>query len=460
MRKELEAIVGPENVFSGEAIEERYRIDILRKYHSRPAYVVRPASVDQVADIVRLAARERMPVTPLGGRTGVTGGGACADGGVVLSLERMNRIREIDENSMVMTVEAGTTLQVAQEAAEAHGLMLPLDHGARGSATVGGAIATNAGGTRVLRWGMMRDMVLGLQAVLADGSVVTSLTKMLKDNAGYDWKRLLIGSEGTLGVVTAAVLRLRPLPSSTQTALLALPRFAVVPELLRHLQSQLAGQLSSFELMWDDFYQFVTEAQLPKRARPLAAEFPLYALVESMGAHEERDAMLLEEALTRALDRGLVKDVVLARSLKDRENLWAVRDELTEPFRSLFPLVSFDLSMPLAAMDEFRTASSTAIRCEFPHATLLYYGHAGDGNLHLVVSCNGRELAEERIEDLVYEVVRRLGGSISAEHGIGRLKRKYISFTRSAEEIALMRSIKNALDPENILNPGAVLPDA
>ena len=210
--EELRSIVGAANLFAGGDIEERYTADITHRYHSQPGFVVRPADTAQIVEIVKLAGRRGVPITPLGGRTGVVGGGMASDGGIVLSLERMNRILEIDEQSMTMTVEAGTPLQLVQEAAEAKDFIMPLDLGARGSATIGGNIATNAGGNRVLRWGMAGDMVIGLEAVLADGSVVSSLTKMLKDNAGYRWKDLLVGSEGTLGIVTRAVLRLRPLP--------------------------------------------------------------------------------------------------------------------------------------------------------------------------------------------------------------------------------------------------------
>ena len=455
----LRTLVGALNLFAGADIEERYRVDVMQKHRARPLAVVRPADTAQVAEIVKIAGQAAIPITPLGGRTGVVGGGICRDGGIVLSLERMSRILEVDEASMTMTVEAGVPLQQAQEVAEAHGFILPLDLGARGSATIGGNIATNAGGVRVLRWGMTRDMVLGLEAVLPNGSVVSSLSKSLKDNAGYHWKDLLIGSEGTLGVVTRAVLRLRPLPASTQTALLAIPGFDSIPALLRRLEGRFAGQLSSFELMWQDFYDFVTTAQLKARRPPLPPGSPLYALIETLGSDPSRDLELFQEGLHEAGEEGLIDDAVIAQTARERTNLWAVRDDLTEPFKPLFPLAAFDVSLALKDMPAFVKDSRAAVLALYPSSTILYYGHAGDGNLHAVVSLDRSDPnAEEKVETAVYGCVRKHAGSISAEHGVGTAKRAYIGFTRTEEELALMRSIKQALDPDNIMNPGKVLP--
>ena len=456
----LRTIVGTPNLFAGADIEDRYRVDVMQKHHARPLAVVRPADTTQVVEIIKIAARAAVPVTPLGGRTGVVGGGVCRDGGIVLSLERMNRVLEVDDSSMTMTVEAGVPLQQAQEVAEAHGFILPLDLGARGSATIGGNIATNAGGVRVLRWGMTRDMVLGLEAVLANGAVVSSLSKSLKDNAGYHWKDLLIGSEGTLGVVTRAVLRLRPLPASTQTALLALGGFESVPALLRRLEGRFAGQLSSFELMWQDFYDYVTAAQLNTRRPPLPPGSPLYALVETLGSDPVRDLELFQEGLHEAGEAGLIEDAVIAQTARERGNLWAVRDDLTEPFKPLFPLAAFDVSLALKDMPAFVRDSRAAVLALYPSSTILYYGHAGDGNLHVAVALDrsGPD-AETKVETAVYGCIRQYGGSISAEHGVGTAKRTYIGYTRSKTELALMRSIKQALDPDNIMNPGKVLPD-
>jgi len=459
LEEELRSIVGAANLFAGGDIEARYTADITHKYHSQPGFVVRPADTAQIVEIVKLAGRRGVPITPLGGRTGVVGGGMASDGGIVLSLERMNRILEIDEQSMTMTVEAGTPLQLVQEAAEAKDFIMPLDLGARGSATIGGNIATNAGGNRVLRWGMAGDMVIGLEAVLADGSVVSSLTKMLKDNAGYRWKDLLVGSEGTLGIITRAVLRLRPLPRSRQTALVAMSGFDCVPRLLRRLEARFAGQLSSFELMWNDFYEYVSKAQLQHRPQPMPPAHALYALIETLGGDPERDTELFQEVLAEAQEGGLIEDAVIAQTARDRTNLWAVRDDLGEAMRPMQPAVAFDVSMALQDMPAFVEMTKKALLELRPATTVLYYGHAGDGNLHLAVSLDKHDPdAYRKVDDVVYGCLAKLGGSVSGEHGIGTGKLDYLAITRSPEEIALMRSIKHSLDPKNILNPGKILP--
>ncbi len=462
MAKDLEqalgAIVGAGQVFAGGDIDERYKTDLTKKYSTEPAYVVRPASTEQVAAIVKLAAGAGIPISPLSGRTGVVGGGVAANGGIVLSLERMNSIVEIDTASMTMTVEAGCILQTVQEAAEAEGGFLPLDLGARGSAMIGGVIATNAGGNRVVRWGMMRDMVIGLEAVLADGTVVSSLTKMLKDNAGYNWKHLLIGSEGTLAIITRAVLRLRPLPTSSQTAIVAVDNFEDVITVLRRLEAGLSGRLSSFELMWESFYQCITEANLPQRPRPLPSGSPFYALVEALGSNAEDDAAQFQRELEKVMETGLITDAVIASSEREREGLWAVREEMELGLAGCRPFYSFDVSMALAAMPAFSVAAEKNLRQVYPNASVMFYGHAGDGNLHAIVSVGeaGKEV-QRAVDTAIFDAVRDVGGSIAAEHGIGQSRAPFLAWTRSPEELALMKMLKHALDPKNILNPGRLL---
>jgi FAD/FMN-containing dehydrogenase len=454
----LKAIVGAGHVLTGGDIGERYRIDISRKYEGRPAYAVRPATTEEVARIVSLAAAHRVPVTVIGGQTGTVGGAVPVNGGLALSLERMNRIVEVDSDGLTMTVEAGCIVQLAQEAAEAAGMLLPLDLGARGSATIGGAIGTNAGGNRVLRWGMMRDMVIGLEAVLADGTVVSSLTKMLKDNAGYNWKHLLIGSEGTLGIVTRAVLRLRPLPTTRQTALLALGDFDACVSVLRRLEVALSGRLSSFELMWEDFYARMTEAQLPLRPRPMPLGHPIYALVEAMGGDEASDAAQFERVLTELMEQGIVKNAVLSQSERERLALWAVREDMQLGIAPMRPFISYDVSMSLSDMPRFVATARQDLTAAFPQAQMIFYGHAGDGNLHAIVSVGAMdEHIAHRLDTCVFQTVRAVGGSISAEHGIGLSRKPFLSWTRSPEELRLMQGLKQALDPFNILNPGKVL---
>jgi FAD/FMN-containing dehydrogenase len=458
LQSALTAIVGEGQIFVGHAIEERYKVDLTRKYKSRPGYVVRPSSTNQVAAILRLAAETGTSVTPLSGRTGVVGGGVAADGGIVLSLERMNRILEIDVASMTMTVEAGCVLQTAQDSAAAQQVFLALDLGARGSAMIGGVIATNAGGNRVLRWGMMRDMVIGLEVVLADGTIVSSLTKMLKDNAGYSWKHLLIGSEGTLGVITRAVLRLRPLPTSAQTALVAIQSFADVITLLRRLESGLSGRLSSFELMWEEFYRCISEGNLPRRPRPLALGSPFYALVEALGSNAEDDVAQFQRELEGVMADGLVTDAVISSSERERQALWTVREELEAGLATYAPFYAFDVSMALAEMPRFSQAASANLRRAYPDVKLMFYGHAGDGNLHAIASVGEANAQIQKVIDTaIFDAVRDSGGSIAAEHGIGVSRAPFLSWTRSPAELQLMRTLKDALDPKHILNPGKLL---
>ena len=453
----LTQIVGEKHVQAGEHVAERYRVDLTGKFSSRPGWAVKPASTQEVSAIMRAAHEARIPVTVIGGQSGTSGAAVPSEGGLSLSLERMNRIAEIDTLSMTMEVEAGCILQIAQEAAEAQGAFLPIDLGARGSAMIGGVIGTNAGGNRVLRWGMMRDMVIGLEAVLADGTVVSSLTKMLKDNAGYHWKHLLVGSEGTLGIVTRAVLRLRPLPTTRQTALIAANGFDEMIRVMRRLEVSLSGQLSSFELMWGDFYEAMTSAQLPQRPCPMPTGHGIYASAEAMGGNERLDSELFMSALTQLMEEGLIADAVIAQSERERDALWAVREDLSPGFTPRRPFASYDVSMAIADMPAFVEAANTALKQAAPDVTVLYYGHAGDGNLHANVS-NGKmdDTLKKAFDSAIYGAVSALGGSISAEHGIGTDRLAYIGLTRTAQELDLMRTIKRAIDPAGILNPGKV----
>jgi FAD/FMN-containing dehydrogenase len=458
LMSELARVVGDTQFFIGAAIDDRYRLDLARRLHQQPLCVVRPKSTTEVAALLRIASAHGTPVTMQGGRTGAVDGSFAGADSILISLERMNAIEELDPVSMVMTVQAGLPLQAAQAAAEQAGLFLPLDIGARGSATVGGVISTNAGGLRTIRWGMTRDMVLGLEAVLADGTVVSGLKKTIKDNAGYDWKHLMIGSEGTLGVVTRATLRLRPKPRSVMTALVAVADFERVMALLRDLDADLGGQLASFEVMWAEFYIMVTEGNRAKRAPPMSSRHPFYLVVEAMGGDPEPDMAQFQAALGRALARGDAVDVVIAQSERERSEIWAVREDLAEPMMKLVPLFAFDVSVALRDMPRVAEEITSSIRADYPQATMLVYGHAGDGNLHFVIGVgDGSAETEHKIDLTVYRAIQRAGGSISAEHGIGLAKREYLGFTRSPEEIALMRMLKRALDPGNILNPGKVI---
>jgi len=375
---------------------------------------------------------------------------------VGLLLERMNRIEDVDPVGRTMTVQAGVALQAVQEEAERHELLYPVDFGARGSAQIGGSVATNAGGNGVIRYGMTRESVLGLEAVLADGTVISSLNRMLKNNAAYDLKHLFIGSEGTLGVVTRLVLRLREQPRSTQTALVACRGFADVAALLKHMDGALGGTLSAFEVMWNEFYRLVTTPPA-KGTPPLAQDFPLYVLVESSGGEPGRDQEQFEAALGDAIERGTVADAAIATSKAQRESMWALRDDVEQLFRLGMP-VTFDISLPLADMEAYLAEAMARLERDWPAYRRFVFGHLGDGNLHVIVCGPPGRDARHGIERCVYEPLAARRGSVSAEHGIGLEKQPWLALSRSSAELELMRRLKQALDPRGILNPGRVLP--
>jgi FAD/FMN-containing dehydrogenase len=367
----------------------------------------------------------------------------------------MNRIEAIDAGAGSMTVQAGCVLQSACEAAEAEGLMLPLDLGARGSATIGGNISTNAGGNRVIRYGMMRELVLGLEAVLADGTVVTSMNRLIKNNTGYDLKQLFIGSEGTLGIVTRAVLRLTPLPASQNVAFLGVQSFEQLPRLLRQLEIELGGALTAFEVMWDDFYQLVTTE--PARGRPILADrYPYYVLVEASGADPAEMETRFETVLAGALEGGDADDAVIAKSKAECAQIWALRDDVGQTGRNR-PIFTFDVSLGVRDMQAYVAGLRETLAARWAAPTCVVFGHLGDGNLHVIVGV-GESGPQTRhaVEEIVYGPLGPIGGSISAEHGIGLQKRAFLPLSRSPAEIALMRTLKQALDPKGILNPGKI----
>ena len=425
----------------------------------RAAALVRPRDAGEVAKVLALCDARGQTVVTHGGLTGVVAGATTGPGDVVISLERMTAIEEVDPIGRTATVGAGLTLQRLQEAVAAHGLAYPVDLGARGSCTIGGNVATNAGGINVIRHGMTRDNVLGLEAVLADGTVITSLNRMVKNNAGYDLKQLFVGSEGTLGIVTRVVVRLAEAPVSRSTALAALPTFAHVPRLLRLLQRSLGGALAAYEVMWGDYVRAVTEPGWHRA--PMSRDHAFYALVETEGGDPETDRASFLAAMERAVEEDLVTDAVIAHSETERRGLWAIREE----FEALFqrrPLFLYDVSLPLGAMEWYVEQVESRLRRRWPDGRCDAMGHVGDGNLHLFVhpgSATGDDLHEQSDDD-VYTPLRDVGGSISAEHGIGIEKRDHLGISRSPAEIALMRRLKATLDPRGILNPGKVLPPA
>jgi FAD/FMN-containing dehydrogenase len=420
-----------------------------------PLAIARPGDVAQVAQILHCCNAHRIPVVPQGGMTGLAGGAVPLVPALLLSLERLRSIEEIDVDAGTMTVQAGVTLAEVQAAAEARGLFFPLDLGGR-SAQIGGNASTNAGGNRVVRYGMMRALVLGLEAVLADGSVVSSLGKVLKNNAGYDLKHLFIGSEGTLGVITRLVLRLQPKPASTATALCAVPSYAEALALLQRLRAGLGGQLAAFELMWPAFYHLATT--LAGRQPPIAEGHGLYVLVEALGSDPERDAAQFETVIGAALEAGVVADAVIAQSVAQARSLWEIREGSGAFRKHHSPQLPFDVSVATSDIGAFVDDCNARLRARWPLAKILYLGHAADGNIHISIKLDEQAGSARQMDDVVYAAVRDWKGSVSGEHGIGACKRDYLGHSRSEAEIRLMRTLKAALDPAGILNPGKVLP--
>lgn len=453
---ELRKMLGDSGVLDAAATAER-GAGVWRADRLEALGIARPRNTAEVAQVLSLCRRRGVSVVTQGGLTGLVHGADAGPQQLILSLERMRAIEHIDPLQRTATVQAGVTLQALQEAVEAQGLAFPLDLGARGTATLGGNAATNAGGNRVIRYGMMRDMVLGLEAVLADGEVLSSLNTLIKNNAGYDLKHLFIGSEGTLGVITRLVLRLREKPAASNMALVAVDDFRHVAGLLKTVDADLGGGLSAFEVMWRDFYCLLTSPPAT-HSPPLPQEHPYYVLIEAQGAHIELDAARFESALGSALEAGLIADAVIAQSAADGERLWRIRDDVEQTLRYGVPVI-FDVSLPIASMEDYIAALRAQLGQALGEHHLWVFGHLGDGNLHLVVQDRAGTATQHRatIEEIVYRPLAAIGGSVSAEHGIGLEKKPYLDLSRSAAEIALMQRLKAALDPDGILNPGKVI---
>lgn len=446
--------LGEDGVLTGDTVRER-QAGIWRRDTIQAKALLRPRNTAQVSEAMKICHAHDQSVVTHGGLTGLVDGALTRPDDVVMSLERMNAIESVNTTDRTMVVQSGVVLQQIQERAEDEGLMFPLDLGGRGSCTIGGNIATNAGGNRVIRYGMTRDMVLGLEVVLADGTVMSSMNQMIKNNAGYDLKQLFIGSEGTLGIVTRAVLRLREQPRHQATLFVAVDEFDKLPAFLKHMDASLGGTLSAFEVMWNEFYTLVTTAPAQNQA-PISQEYPYYVLVEAMGT----DDAVVEAALAEAYERSLIVDAVIAQSENQRQQLWAMRDDVAQCFRD-GPTVAFDVSLKISDMKAYVADVRERLQHTFGDHRCYVFGHLGDGNLHLVIGIDDFA-AEQRhqVEACVYEPLRAIGGSVSAEHGVGLEKKPYLDISRSPEEVAMMRTLKSALDPKGLLNPGKIFDPA
>ncbi|WP_262296625.1 FAD-binding oxidoreductase [Microvirga sesbaniae] len=450
----LTSLLGPSAVIAEGPDLEPYAVDWRRLFPGRPACVVRPASTDQVAQVVRICREAGAAVVPQGGNTGLAGGAVPDASGtqVVLSFNRMAAIRSVDPVGLTIEAESGCILKVAQDAAAAAGRLLPISLAAEGSATIGGVVAANAGGVNVLRYGMTRSLVLGLEVVLSDGTVINGLRKLRKDNAGYDWKQLFIGSEGTLGIVTAAVLRLLPRPKHSVTALLSVRDPAAALRLLELAQDELGDQVSAFELISATSMQLVAKHA---GLRAPIAEGEWFVLIEAAsslsGLREAAEAML-----GSAFERGLALDGVIAESGAQAAQLWALREHVTESEAREGKSVKHDVSVPLTEVPRFLAEAGEALAAGAPGARVNAFGHLGDGNIHYNVLVDADHDASV-VNRIVHDVVAAFGGSISAEHGIGQYRVGELARYRAPSEMELARRLKHALDPDNRLNPGKVL---
>ena len=453
--EQFAAIVGARNVLSGSDAEP-FCTDWRRQFRGTALCVVRPASTGEVAQVVRLAAAQRLGVVPQGGNTGLCGGSVPtgAQPEIVVSLSRMTRIRAVDPLNNTLTAEAGCVLLEIQRAAAGHDRQFPLSLAAEGSCQIGGNLSTNAGGVNVLRYGNARDLVLGLEVVLADGRIWNGLRGLRKDNTGYDIKQLFIGAEGTLGIITAAVLKLFPLPSASVTAWIAAPNPARAVELLAALRSACGDRLTAFELISRRCVEAVL-AHRPGMRDPLAARSEWYVLAElsDSGANAPLAAMV-EQALGECTANGLVVDAVIATSKAQAAALWQIRETIPE---SQFANVKHDISVPVSSVPEFIARADAALATAFPGTKIYCFGHVGDGNLHYNVGDAALTERRDEVNHVVYDLVSAFGGSISAEHGLGQLKREEIRHHKSALELELMQRVKQALDPDGLMNPGKLL---
>jgi FAD/FMN-containing dehydrogenase len=445
-------VLGPDGLLGPEEVAQR-ATSFWDAAPMRALSLARPENTAQVSAVLALCHAASQPVTVCGGLTGAVAGSVPSPETLVLSLERMCAVESVDGIEGSCIVQAGVTLQTVQELAEAHGLLFPLDLGARGSCTIGGNIATNAGGINVMRYGMMRGLVLGLEAVLADGTVLTSLGTMLKNNAGYDLKQLFIGSEGTLGVVTRAALRLFPRPRTRNTALVATDDFSKVADLLSVLKSQLGPGLCAFEVMWGSYVRHQVEHG--GHTSPIDPAQAYYVVVETQGSDAARDDAAFTEALERAFDAGLVGDAVVARSERERSAIWRLREDFSSVLRA-HTVYGYDVSLPIRHMDTYVRRVDAGLQRRWPGSRCMALGHIADGNVHFFVLPDREGTTQEESDEEVYGPLAAVGGAVSAEHGIGTEKKAWLARTRSAEEMNLMRALKRTLDPRAILNPGCV----
>ena len=445
--EKLIPIVGSSGWKNPDSNNTKYLNDITNFKNGTPSIILLPQSTQQITKIMHICSDFNWPISVQGGLTGLVQGAVPFDNEIVLSLEKMNSIVGIDPISLNAVVQSGVTIQSFQNLLDERNLFFPLDLGSKGSCLIGGALSTNAGGTRVIKYGMMRSLTLGLEVVLADGSVIRNLNSLLKDNSGYDLKHLFIGSEGTLGVITQASLKLFPKPKSQNVAFCGLDHFSQLIDLLVRCKNDLGDDLSAFEVLWKPTYELIINSTDVKP--PLSKDYNYYVLIEIMGNKIKVDDEWFEKVLGGFINDKLINDAVLSSSKKDVNNIWAVRENTSTAFKKIHKRLNFDISLSLNTMEIFIKKLTKKLTMLKEVQEILFFGHLGDNNLHAVVVYNE---FTEKIKKTFYSLVGEFGGSISAEHGIGLEKKPYLGFSRTKNEIKLMKDLKNKLDPQNILN--------
>lgn len=456
----LEALkekLGPSKIISGSGLADRYYHIWKMEAGLQAKAVVLVESTQDVSDTMKICYAHDQAVVVHGGLTNLVGSTETNGDEIVISTERLNKIEEIDPISRSMSVQSGVILEEIQNKAKENDLLFPLNFGAKGTAQIGGIIATNAGGLRVLKYGMTRQLILGLEVVLADGTIINSMKKIIKDNSAYDLKQMFIGSEGTLGIITKAVLKLSERPISRSSAFVGLNNYKNVVQLLKHMDKGLAGSLSGFELIFGETYRVMTSPPALSKA-PIKHGYEYYVLLESMGGHPQKDAELLSQLLEQALENKLIEDAAIADGDSDLNWFWRIREDVHVLVSQCNFDQHFDISLPIPLIGQYLKESKSKLFELQGVEQVFVFGHVADGNMHLIVGKdNPSDELRLAVNDIVYGGLKAIGGSVSAEHGIGLHKKAYLSLCRSEAEIQLMKTLKISLDPKTLLNPGKVL---
>ena len=452
----LEALLQPHQILTGDSLKQRtYHIWRMEEALDVIALVL-PETTEEVAAVLKCCYDRNQEVVVHGGLTNLVGSTEVNPNQIVLAMDRMNSIEEIDPQSRTITAQCGAVVESLIDKVTEHDLMLPLNFGAKGSAQIGGAIATNAGGLRVFRYGMTRQMVLGLEAVLPDGRIVSSLKKVLKDNSGYDLKQLFIGAEGTLGVVTKVILRLVEAPKSRVSALVAVDEYEKVVALLKYLEKNLNGGLTGFELMWPNTYTTMTQT-LNQQQPPLPQDYPYYIFVECLGNDIQKEYEQLENLIAAALEKDMIVDAALMNSDRDLKHLWQIREDVAVLASQGKYDQHFDISLPIPKIGSLISEMQHKLEALPGVSHVFAFGHVADGNIHFIVGKDDEtDATRKAINEIVYAPLKENQGSVSAEHGIGLHKKEYLYTSRSETEIEVMRSLKNLFDPKGLLNPGRI----